>query len=90
MGCCRAAETPPRRSHGVRGGAALAHIVPVAGVDYGLNNLAQKETGGPRVLTEAWNGRGCDTDVPAARSNGRSRAALAEGVLQGFSGLWIP
>ena len=43
-----------------------------------------------RVLTEAWNGRGHDADVPAARSSGGSRAALAEEVLQGFSGLWIP
>ena len=43
-----------------------------------------------RVLTEAWNGRGRDTDVPAARSSGGSRAALTEGVLQGFSDLWIP
>ena len=64
--------------------------MPVAGVDYGLHNLAQKETGGPRVLTEAWNGRGRDTDVPAARSSGGLWAALAEGMLQGFSDLWIP
>ena len=53
VGCCRAAETEPRRSHGIRGGGAPAHIVPVAGVDYGLNDLAQKEPGAlgclPRV-----------------------------------------
>ena len=50
---CRVrAGHPPRRSHGVRGDGAPAHIVPVVRVAYGLNNLAQRIVDNGVVLTE--------------------------------------
>ena len=35
------------------------------------------------MLTEAWNGRGRDADVPAARSSGGSLAAFRRGCCRG-------
>ena len=77
---------------GVRGGAwfrgGLVGVAKHAGerVLRGFQGLrptrySAKRTGEvSRVLTEAWNGRGRDADVPAVRSSGGSRAAFAEGV----------
>ena len=42
----------PRRSHGVRGGGAPTHVVPVVRVAYGLNNLVQRIVDNGVVLTE--------------------------------------
>ena len=52
VGTCRAAETPPWWCRGVRGGGALAHVVLVARVTYGLGFLAQKIDKAGVVLTE--------------------------------------
>ena len=50
---CRVrAGHPPWQSHGVRGGGAPAHVVPVVRVAYGLNNLAQRIVDNGVVLTE--------------------------------------
>ena len=50
---CRVrAGHPPRRSHGVRGGGAPTHVVPVVRVAYGLNNLTQGLVDNGIVLTE--------------------------------------
>ena len=76
VGMCRAAETPPWRSRGVRGGGAPAHVVLVARVAYGLGFLAQKIEKAGVVLTEGswWPELLRRVDVGEVQEVGRGRA----------------
>jgi len=74
------------------GGAALGPGnspecgVPVPGMAYSSEDLAQKKREGLAMLTEAWSGRGATQVASALRSGGEVRAALGGWSLQWSSG----
>ena len=53
--------------------------VPVPGVAYNFEDLAQKKREGLAMLTEAWSGRGAMQVAPAARTGGGARRSLWSG-----------
>ena len=71
------------------GGAALGAGnspecgVPVPGVAYNFEDLAQKKREGLAMLTEAWSGRGATQVAPALMEGGGVRVGARERPLQG-------
>ena len=53
--------------------------VPVPGVAYNFEDLAQKKREGLAMLTEAWSGRGATQVAPVARTGGGARRSLWSG-----------